>query len=169
MRSVSTIEVINRIVFFSKPAVGARINSLYLRVSEHVDSARQHITRSIDVNMFKAYWLIGKEIVEEEQYGEARSEYGKAVLRGLSTNLIRKYKKGFYAFEASKNNWNVRELRRQISSFLYDRLSKSKNKKATLEMSLKGQEINTPQDAIKEPLVLEFMGAPQPHKLLRSV
>jgi predicted nuclease of restriction endonuclease-like (RecB) superfamily len=199
-----------------------RINSLYQRVAGHVDSARQHIHRSIDVNMLKAYWLIGKEIIEEEQYGEERSEYGKAVLKGLSIKMVQKYKKGFsvdtlekarkfylvfqldkeisatvsrkleslplipnlswshyvellkvtrteamqfYALEASKNNWNVRELRRQISSFLYDRLSKSKNKKATLEMSLKGHEINTPQDAIKEPLVLEFMGAPQPHKL----
>lgn len=71
----------------------------------------------------------------------------------------------FYALEASKNSWNVRELRRQISSFLFDRLSKSKNKTATLEMALKGQEIITPQDAIKEPLVLEFLGAPQPNKL----
>lgn len=199
-----------------------RINSLYQRVSGHVDSARSHITRSIDVNMLKAYWLIGKEIIEEEQYGEERSEYGKAVLKGLSTKMIQTYKRGFsvdtlekarkfyltfhldkeisatlsrksgsilliqnlswshyvellkvtrneaiqfYALEASKNNWNVRELRRQISSFLFDRLSKSKNKKETLEMSIKGQEINTPQDAIKEPLVLEFMGAPEPHKL----
>ena len=172
--------------------------------------------------MIKAYWLIGQEIVEEEQFGKERSQYGKAVLRGLSSKLQQKYKKGFsvdilekarkfyivfqvdslksatvsrksetlslvpnlswshyvellkvsrieamqfYAFEASKNNWNVRELRRQISSFLFDRLSKSKNKTATLDMALRGQEINTPQDAIKEPLVLEFLGAPQPNKL----
>lgn len=74
----------------------------------------------------------------------------------------------FYALEASKNNWNVRELRRQISSFLFDRLSRSKDKNAALEMSLKGQEINKPEDAIKEPLVLEFLGAPEPHKLSES-
>lgn len=71
----------------------------------------------------------------------------------------------FYALEANKNNWNVRELRRQISSFLFDRLSQSKDKNTILQMALKGQEINKPEDAIKEPLVLEFLGAPHPHKL----
>jgi predicted nuclease of restriction endonuclease-like (RecB) superfamily len=74
----------------------------------------------------------------------------------------------FYALEASKNNWNVRELRRQISSFLFDRLSKSKSKEALLQLAYKGHEINTPEDAIKEPLVLEFLGAPEPHKLSES-
>lgn len=71
----------------------------------------------------------------------------------------------FYELEASKNNWNVRELSRQISSFLFDRLAKSKNKQKVLDMANKGHEINTPEDAIKEPLVLEFLGAPEPHKL----
>lgn len=74
----------------------------------------------------------------------------------------------FYALETSKNNWNVRELRRQISSFLFDRLLKSKNKEKVLQLACKGQEINTPEDAIKEPLVLEFLGAPEPHKLSES-
>jgi predicted nuclease of restriction endonuclease-like (RecB) superfamily len=201
-----------------------RIDSLYQRVAGHIDTARQYIQRSIDINMIKAYWLIGQEIIEEEQFGNTRSEYGKAVLKGLSTKLQKKYKRGFsvdilekvrkfyltfhidrlleksattsrksgliplipnlswshyvellkvsrlealqfYALEANKNNWNVRELRRQISSFLFDRLSRSKDKNATLEMALKGQEINKPEDAIKEPLVLEFLGAPQPHNL----
>jgi predicted nuclease of restriction endonuclease-like (RecB) superfamily len=41
----------------------------------------------------------------------------------------------FYALEASKNNWNVRELRRQISSFLFDRLSKSKDKEALFQLA----------------------------------
>lgn len=74
----------------------------------------------------------------------------------------------FYAFEASKNNWNVRELRRQISSFLFDRLAKSKNKKELLQLIHQGQEINIPEDAIKDPLVSEFIGASEPHKLSES-
>lgn len=74
----------------------------------------------------------------------------------------------FYALEASKNNWNVRELRRQISAFLFDRLLKSNNKEKILQLAYEGQEINTPEDAIKEPLVLEFLGAPEPHKLSES-
>ena len=58
----------------------------------------------------------------------------------------------FYALEASKNNWNARELRRQIASFLFDRLLKSKDKETILKLAYQGQEINTPEDAIKEPL-----------------
>ena len=202
-----------------------RIDLLYNRVSDHIDQARQNIQRAINVEMIKAYWFIGREIVEEEQHGQIRAEYGKAILKKLSTKLQAKYKSGFgvdtleqarkfflvyqsdvqksetasrksdfsalipnlswshyvelikvtrsearqfYALEASKNNWNVRELRRQISSFLFDRLLKSKNKEKILHLAYKGQEINTPEDAIKEPLVLEFLGAPEPHKLSES-
>lgn len=76
--------------------------------------------------------------------------------------------RNFYALEASKNNWTVRELRRQIDSFLYDRLIKAKDKQGVLALACKGQEINNPQDAIKEPVVLEFLGIPEPHKLSES-
>jgi len=79
--------------------------------------------------------------------------------------ITRTETRDFYAIEAHKNNWNVRELRRQIDSFLYDRILKSKDKNDILQMAYQGQEINTPEDAIKEPLVLEFLGAPEPHKL----
>lgn len=72
-----------------------RIDSLYDRIAIHIDTARQQIQRSIDINMIKAYWLIGQEIVEEEQFGNKRSEYGKAVLKSLSTKLQQKYKRGF--------------------------------------------------------------------------
>jgi len=79
--------------------------------------------------------------------------------------ITRPEARDFYAIEASKNAWNVRELRRQIDSFLYDRLLKAKDKDSILQMAYQGHEINTPEDAIKEPLVLEFLGAPEPHKL----
>jgi hypothetical protein len=72
-----------------------RIDSLYQRVASHIDTARQHIQRSIDVNMIKAYWFIGQEIVEEEQFGSERSLYGKEILKSLSTKLKNRYKKGF--------------------------------------------------------------------------
>jgi predicted nuclease of restriction endonuclease-like (RecB) superfamily len=71
----------------------------------------------------------------------------------------------FYELEASKNYWNVRELKRQIATFLYDRLAKSKNKDEILALVHKGQEINLPEDAIKEPMILEFLGVPEPYSL----
>ena len=72
-----------------------RIDSLCHRVSGHIDQARQRVQRTIDTEMVKAYWLIGQEIVQEEQYGKERSEYGKAVLKNLSERLQKQYKKGF--------------------------------------------------------------------------
>lgn len=72
-----------------------RIDSLYQRVSGYIDHARKNIQRTIDFEMVQAYWLIGREIVEEEQYGKERAEYGKAVLKGLSERLQKKYNKGF--------------------------------------------------------------------------
>lgn len=74
----------------------------------------------------------------------------------------------FYEIEASENNWSSRELDRQIGSLLYDRLAKSKDKNGLLKLAHKGQEIHNPEDAIKEPLVLEFLGIPESHQLIES-
>lgn len=71
----------------------------------------------------------------------------------------------FYIMEARRNNWNIRELRRQINAFLYDRTPKSKNKRGLLKSVRCDYEINTPEDAIKDPLVLEFLGVPEPRDL----
>ncbi len=72
-----------------------RINSLYNRVNDHITQARQRVQRTIDTEMVRAYWLIGQEIVEEEQFGYERSEYGTAVLHNLSMRLQQQYKRGF--------------------------------------------------------------------------
>jgi len=202
-------------------------DSLYNKVSNHINTARQSVHRSINTAMVKAYWLIGKEIVEEEQNGKERAEYGKEILKVLSAKLQKQYNKGFsvdtlelarkffliyqddnnlqksetlsrksntpdfspnlswshyvrlirinnlnamkfYKIETIKNNWSVRELSRQIESLLFERLITSKNKEKTLELANKGHEISTPEDVIKEPLVLEFLGLPESHMLVES-
>ena len=63
----------------------------------------------------------------------------------------------FYEIETYKNNWSVRELNRQFDSALYKRLALSKNKEKVIELSNKGQIIDKPMDAIKDPYVLEFL------------
>lgn len=45
--------------------------------------------------MTQTYWQIGKRIVEEEQGGRQRAEYGKALLKGLSQELTKEFGKGF--------------------------------------------------------------------------
>lgn len=66
--------------------------------------------------------------------------------------------RNFYEIESAQNNWSYRELERQFNSSLYERLALSRNKKQIKELSTRGQLVATPADAIKDPLVLEFLG-----------
>ena|SRR3989338_2917694 len=76
--------------------------------------------------------------------------------------------RSFYEIECIKNNWSARELERQKGSLLFERISLSKDKKGLKRLSLKGQELHSYEDMIKDPYVLEFTGlAPQP-KLYES-
>lgn len=65
--------------------------------------------------------------------------------------------RNFYEIEAAKGTWSVRELQRQYNSSLYERLALSRDKAAIIELSKKGQTIERPTDALKNPLVLEFL------------
>ncbi len=69
----------------------------------------------------------------------------------------RREARDFYRIESAKNNWSIRELERQIGSLLYERIALSKDKKEVKTLSLRGQEIQKPQDMIKDPYVLEFL------------
>lgn len=66
--------------------------------------------------------------------------------------------RNFYEIEAVTQNWSLRELERQFNTSLYERLALSRDKKKVKELGLKGQIIEQPQDALKEPYVLEFLG-----------
>ena len=73
-------------------------------------------------------------------------------------------KRKFYENECSNARWSVRELRRQIESSLFERLLLSNgkaNKEQVLKLALKGNEIITAEDIIKEPYVFEFAGVPE--------
>jgi len=63
----------------------------------------------------------------------------------------------FYEIEAHENSWGVRELDRQISASLYERLALSRDKEGVRQLSEKGLIIEKPSDAIKNPIVLEFL------------
>lgn len=64
----------------------------------------------------------------------------------------------FYEIEARKQNWSVRQLQRQYNSSLYERLAISKDKDSIMRLAQEGQTINKPDDIIKNPLTLEFLG-----------
>jgi predicted nuclease of restriction endonuclease-like (RecB) superfamily len=66
----------------------------------------------------------------------------------------------FYETEAQRSGWSVRQLDRQIDSQFYERVALSKNKAAMLERARKPEssDLVTPEEAIKDPFVLEFLG-----------
>lgn len=197
-----------------------------LEKTKHIDAARGNIQRTVDVEMIKAYWLTGRDIVEQEQQGKQRADYGTFLIQGLSKQLNKHFGRGFsattlkqartfyleyqidiaiekghtlcdlsvpvfspslswshyrallkvknsvarkfYEKEAETNCWSVRELERQIGSLLFERLAKSKDKVGLLKLACNGQEISKPEDAIKDPLILEFLGLPESEQLIES-
>lgn len=64
----------------------------------------------------------------------------------------------FYAKQCEKESWSVRELKRQMKSCLFERLALSRDKEAVLALGKEGLEVATPQDIVKDPFVLEFVG-----------
>lgn len=74
----------------------------------------------------------------------------------------------FYEIEAIRSGWSGRQLERQINSFLFERLAKSRDKKGVLALASEGQILVRPQDAIKDPYVLEFLDLPESHRLVES-
>jgi len=216
-------------------------NNLFARVAEILSQARAKVIREINRTQVLAYWEIGRELVEFEQKGKARAEYGEALLQKLSVDMTARFGRGFsernlrnmrafylnfpirqtpsaesskgkkshtlsgkslespkyetvsrksairqtpsdqfvpmlswshycellkveeslarsfYEQEAIQNNWSVRELKRQINSMLFERIALSKDTKAVMKMAEKGQIIEKPEDAIKDPYVLEFL------------
>jgi len=70
---------------------------LFSQIKTVLDEARTKISRSVNSAMVQAYWNVGKYIVEYEQQGEQRAEYGKNVINDLSARLVKEYGNGFTA------------------------------------------------------------------------
>ena len=194
------------------------------RITDILIAARTKVVREINKAQVLAYWEIGREIVEFEQKGRARADYGEELLKRLSADMTAKFGRGFsaenlrlmrkfyitfgksktlswkseeekfqtpagksktlsgefvpmlswshycellkveepfarsfYEQESIQNSWSVRELKRQTNSMLFERLAHSRDTKAVMRMAEKGQIIEKPEDAIKDPYILEFL------------
>ena len=178
------------------------IHHLYNEVREIIASARQSAVRSVDFYRVQMYWNIGKRILETEQEGKERAEYGTYLLKNLAKKLEPEYGSGFsvrqlersrqfykmypiatalrtqfnwtqyklllaisddykreyYELEAVNNGWTAREMERQINSQLYERLLLSNDKESVLAVARKERIPQQPQEIIKDPMVLEFLG-----------
>ena len=177
-----------------------------------LSKGRENATHSVNTILLKTYWHIGKHIVEFEQKGETKAEYGKELLTKLSKDLTLEYGKGFsrsnlfqirsfylkfpkiqtlseqlswshyvelikadselelnfYLKQCEKENWSVRELKRQMKSMLFHRLALSKDKDGVLELSKSSQDITSAKDIVKDPYIFEFLGIEQENRYLED-
>ena len=173
-------------------------------IADLLAAARTKVAHEVNTILVDTYWQIGKYIVEYEQNGNEKAEYGSNLLNRLSEDLTRTYGKGFgrsnifymrklylsyqnsgtlshklswshyyeilkaddpleisfYTKECEKEQWSVRELKRQMKSMLFHRLALSKDKEGILKLANEGIELQTPEDIIRDPYVLEFVGLP---------
>jgi predicted nuclease of restriction endonuclease-like (RecB) superfamily len=164
--------------------------------------ARSQAARSVNTHRVTMYWRVGRRIVQDEQAGRPRAEYGARVVRNLAgqleaefgsgfsyrqlalaAQLYRTYpivnalrsqlnwahyrlliriddpaKREFYELESIRWAWTGRETERQINSGLYERLLLSNDKDAVLDAARRERRPQRPQEIIKDPMVLEFLG-----------
>lgn len=217
------------------------MKNLLKNIRELILSARKAVVHSVDHIQVLTNFEIGRRIVEHEQQGAKRAQYGEATLKELAkaltgefgkgfslTNLkmIRKFymtyrtamgqtasgflplekgqtpsdlllktrilsgtsgllqnsqtasaqfmlswshyvfllgikdagERSFYEIEAVGQDWSLRELKRQFNSGLYERLALSRDKDEVCKLAAEGQLVTRPEDLLKEPYVLEFLG-----------
>lgn len=73
----------------------AKASSLYTRIQWILESARTGVARTVNSTQVLANWLIGREIVEEEQRGKKRADYGKTLLADIARRLRTDFGSGY--------------------------------------------------------------------------
>jgi predicted nuclease of restriction endonuclease-like (RecB) superfamily len=77
-----------------------------IEIKTILSQARQKAYSAINSAMVEAYWNIGKRIVDEEQNGADRAEYGKQIIETISIELTREFGKGF----SKRTVWEIRQF-----------------------------------------------------------
>jgi|GEM_PF-565371 len=73
----------------------AQYDSIFGNVAEIIEAARRSAARSVNSIMTAAYWLIGRRVVEFEQSGKKRAEYGTALIERLAVDMSKRFGRGF--------------------------------------------------------------------------
>jgi len=239
-------------VSVKQPIKKPTYSSLITDLASLIEQGRKTAVRHVNTALVATYWLVGRRIVEYEQKGKERAEYGDVLLERLAKDLSKKFRKGFgrenlrlmrqfyliyqtpkisqtlsgklldkkrqtspeestlllksqmvsgkspkgctlcseseishalsakfplswshycllmrleepfkrefYESECIQGNWSVRQLDRQIQSMLYERTALSKKKLSVIAKAHEKPIILKPEDEIKDPYVLEFLG-----------
>ncbi|MEM8717618.1 MAG: DUF1016 N-terminal domain-containing protein [Cyanobacteria bacterium P01_G01_bin.4] len=174
-------------------------------IGDCLANGQQSAVQQVNRTLVETYWNIGRYIVEFEQQGQEKAEYGSRLLARLSKDLKQRYGKGFsksnvhymrlfylrypifqtlsgklswshytellaisddltrsfYEQQCIRDNWSVRELKRQKNSALFERVALSKDKAEILALSQQGQMPTEPRDVVKDPYVFEFLELPE--------
>ena len=199
-----------------------KYNDLVKNIGSAIETGRSNALSALNEQILITYWEVGRHIVEFEQQGSERAEYGAALINNLSADLKLRYGKGFsrsniklmrsfyinypkfqtngkfrksqtsgffkkshasgkltwshysellsvsddmartfYEQQCIKENWSVRELKRQIDSALFQRLALSKDKKGVMALAIKGHNIAKTSDLVKDPYIFEFLKIPE--------
>jgi len=93
-------------------------NDFYKKVADLLKEARKNVVQTVNKTMVYTYFEIGRMIVEEEQYGKERAEYGKQILKELSNRLSAEFGKGFSVtnLQQMKNFYNVYGKQQTLSA-----------------------------------------------------
>ncbi len=75
--------------------IDVQYESIFNDVSGIIEAARSSAARSVNSIMTAAYWLIGRRIVEFEQSGKKRAEYGTALIERLAVDMSKRFGRGF--------------------------------------------------------------------------
>ncbi len=71
-------------------------DELYSQIASVLSKSRKFVVSTVNTTMVRSYFEIGRIIVENEQNGKSRAEYGKETLKNLSERLTKDFGKGFY-------------------------------------------------------------------------
>lgn len=78
-----------------KKEIESQRSELINKISEIVKRAKDELAKTINTKMVAAYWAIGRYIVEHEQTGKERAEYGSELMSALSKELSLRFGRGF--------------------------------------------------------------------------
>ncbi|HOG44486.1 MAG TPA: PDDEXK nuclease domain-containing protein [bacterium] len=88
-------------------------SGLYTKIADLINAARQNVVKTVNQTMVYTYFEIGRMILEDEQHGKKRAEYGKQVLKELSAKLSKEFGKGF----SVDNLQNMRQFYMTFSNY----------------------------------------------------
>ncbi len=104
----------------------AHYETIFADVSGIIDTARRTAARSVNTVMTAVYWLIGHRIVEFEQSGKKRADYGAVLIQRLATDLTQRFGRGY-------SRQNIQQMRLFYLSYPLERIRQTLSGKSNID------------------------------------